>query len=153
MAAFTGNPAVTTLLVNADSDLDAIVSAVVQAAHQARTGILSNAAGRAFFDGTPLDYANFIIREENGEGKDTAESQLRSVEAVQRLLPMRMEAVRAVSWLWPSDAPSVNHAAAEEASRNATTSTPLTSLLPILRRRTRSPRILLAAMFRNPAER
>lgn len=65
-----------------------------------------------------------------------------------QIMLMRVEAVHAGSWLWVSDVPSVIHGAAEGASRAEKMSTSLTSTLPILRRRARKPRILLASLFR-----
>lgn len=57
-------------------------------------------------------------------------------------------AVHAVSWLWPSDAPVVDRAA-EDARKADTASSPLTRMLPILRRRNGAARrVLLRELFR-----
>lgn len=112
---------------------------------------LTNAEGKLFFNDTPLAYTNFKIREEKNRerihGKRATESQLHSLEAIRRLL-LRVEAVHAVSWLWASDVPSITHAASGGKGEAKTISTPLTSMLPVLRRRMRRPRVLFAALFR-----
>ena len=59
---------------------------------------------------------------------------------------MRVEAVDAVSWLWAAD---VAHSAMTKApSRSEMAPTPLTLMLPVLRRRAERPRVFLVALFR-----
>lgn len=102
-------------------------------------------AGGLVFVGTPLALATTMQRSEHQEG--VTEEQLNKLEAARRLL-MRLEAVHAVSWLWPRDAPPVAHDAAGVSTTSSATGTALTTTLRILRRRARRPRLLLAPMFR-----
>ncbi len=97
---------------------------------------------------TPLASISRMLREKKIVGKDATEDQLHRLEGIRRLL-LRVEAVHAVSFLWPVDAPSIIGTAAEDgASRKVATSTPFRMMLPILRRRARRPRVLLACLFR-----
>lgn len=70
------------------------------------------------------------------EGGDTVEKQLRVIEAI-RLVLLRAEAARALSWLWPSNSiPCTSHAAgatAVQAKVNSTDSKPLAGFSSILR--------------------
>ncbi|CAN0359869.1 unnamed protein product, partial [Ectocarpus sp. 12 AP-2014] len=62
---------------------------------------------------TPIKIAMRRIRRKKIEGKeDISDEQLRSVEAIRRLL-LQVEAIRAISWLWPGTNPSVAHLATE----------------------------------------
>ena len=103
---------------------------------------------RLFFNDTPLAFTNFKIHEkktrENSDGERATRRQMHSLEATRRLL-MRVEAVHAVSWMWPSSVPSATHAAVQGTGNITTTPSPLT---PKLWRRVPRPRVLLAAMFR-----
>ena len=87
-----------------------------------------------------------MLREKKTAGKDATEHQRRRLEGIRRLL-MRVGAIHAVSFLWPVDIPSMM-GATEVANRKVAASTPLRMMLPILRRRARRPRVLLAALFR-----
>lgn len=72
------------------------------------------------------------------------EEYLHRLEAIRRLL-LRVEAVHAVSWLWPSDAPFVGRAAGNGPEPP---SPPLRlMLLPILRRRTKGRGGLAATLL------
>ena len=97
----------------------------------------------------PLALTVRMLLEKKVAGKDATEKQLHSLEAI-RLLLLRVEAVRAVSWLWPSGVLCIVHAAAEDSGRTKATSTMLGAMLPILRRRTRRRGgvLLATAMFR-----
>ena len=110
---------------------------------------LTDSRGVVAFNDTPLAYTFVVRRWDQMGGKSATERELNSMEAVRRLL-MRVEAVHAVSWLWPSDVPSINHAAAEGKSKKTTKATPspLKSMLPLLRRRAHRPRVFLSALFR-----
>ena len=111
---------------------------------------LSNIAGEVVFNDTPLALAELYLREKilNLKGEDATEAQLQNLAAIRGLL-LRVEAVHAVSWQWHNEAPSTTHAVvAEDSRRSSVTSTPLTVMLPILRRRTRRPKVLLSALFR-----
>lgn len=86
-------------------------------------------------------------------GQPATEEQLDMLRAIRRLL-LRVEAVHAVSWLWPGGVPFVARAAAAEGASavNSTspprTATPLTAMLPVLRERARRRGVLLAAQSR-----
>ena len=95
---------------------------------------------------TPVGFATDALRVKCIAGKTATEDQLHRLEAIRRLL-LRVGAVHAVSWLWPSDVPSIVRT--EEGARIAgRTSTALTRMLPTLRRRTRRRGMLLAAILR-----
>ena len=108
-------------------------------------------AGEAWFDGTPLALTNCMLRKEIvfGETDDTdpTEERLLRLQAIRRLL-MTVDAVHAISWLWPSETPPTTHVTEGTATRLETGSTPLRTILPIMRRRAGRPRVLLAALFR-----
>lgn len=81
-------------------------------------------------------------------GKPATEEQVHSLEGVRRLL-LRVEAVHAVSWLWPSVTTPVIGCLGEVTSGGGmTTSTPLRMMLPLLKRRTEVRGLLSAAMSR-----
>lgn len=104
--------------------------------------------GDPMFDTTPLALANRSLREKRvDDEEDTMENQLHKLEAIRRLL-LQVEAVHAVSWLWPrDDVPSVSHAVGS-VSRTKLTSAPLASMVPIMKRRTRRHNVLLTALNR-----
>ena len=129
------SPRSTRLLVDAGADTTTAVR-------------LTKAWGQVVFNGTPLAYANSNIRAKKIDGEGATESQLHGLQAVRGLL-MRVEAVHAISWLWAADAAHVAQSAVPTgSSRSESAPTPLTLTLPILRRRTQRPRVLLAALFR-----
>ena len=131
------SPRITRMLVDAGADTMTAVRLTT-----------ADGSGRVVFNGTPLAFAGWFLSVKRVRREDATESQLHSWEAIRRLL-MRVEAVHAVCWLWTSDAPPVAHAAEEGSGRAViATSTPLVSMLPILRRRAGRPRVLLAALFR-----
>ncbi len=97
-----------------------------------------------------LELTTRMLRCKKGaaHGKDFTEDQLHGLEGIRRLL-LRVEAVHATSWLWPGDIPSVVHTTAVEGSVGTKKiSAPLTRVLPLLRKRARRPRVLLAALCR-----
>ena len=95
---------------------------------------------------TPLDILSYNVRSKTIAGKDATEEHLHRLESIRRLL-LRVHAVHAASFLWPVEIFSMV-GAAEGAGRKAAASIPLTTMLPILRRRARRPRVLLVALFR-----
>lgn len=101
---------------------------------------LTDDDGRVVFNDTPLAFVDYCSSD-----TDDTESQRHSLEATRRLLS-RVEAVHAVSWLWARDTPSSTRAATEGTS-SATPTTPST-LLPVLKRTTGRPRVLLSALSR-----
>lgn len=128
------SPRIARLLVDAGAD----VSSVVQLMKQ----------GRVVGRDVPLGYALFSLRVKMLGGQGATEKQLQRLEGARRLL-MRVDAVYATSWLWISDAPRPQVAAAAEGAKKPTTkSTSLTVVLPMLRRRAAKRGMLLAALFR-----
>ena len=127
------SPRIVRLLVDAGVDTSSVAR-------------FTNIEGEVVFDGTPLTCTTMMLRERIVPGEDATEEQLHKVEGIHRLL-LRVEAVHAVSLLWPVDIPSMV-GTAEGTSRKVANSTPLRMMLPILRRRARRPRVLLAALFR-----
>ena len=124
------------LLVDAEADTTSTVR------------IRTDPQGSVFFRGTPLTLtAHYLHALQIAGGAEATQEQLGWLEAVRRLL-LQVEAVRAVSWLWPSDSRSVVPAAAEGARRSTTTSDQLASMLPILRQRARRPQVFLGALRR-----
>ncbi len=127
------SPRIARLIVDAGADI-------------ALAARVPNDEGEVIMTGTPLEFANRMLREKRIAGKAATEGQLHRLEGIRRLL-LRVEAVHAVSFLWPVDVPFIV-GTAEGASRKVATSTPLRRMLPILRRRARRPRVLLAALYR-----
>ncbi|CAM9406498.1 unnamed protein product, partial [Ectocarpus fasciculatus] len=86
-----------------------------------------------------------------GEAPEKQQRIRCELEAV-RLVLLRAEAARALSWLWPSNSiNSASHAAGASAVRakvNSTYSEPLAGLTLVLRRRAVRHRVLLAALSR-----
>ena len=106
---------------------------------------VSDNDGGVISNDTPLALVTGMLCD---NGNKATEEQLNSLEGTRRVL-MRVDAIRAVSWLWPRDAPSADQAAATEGTcKPNVTSGPLTSMMPILRQRARRPRVLLGALFR-----
>ena len=105
---------------------------------------LTNSEGRVEFAETPLSLASRIIRgmDKDGGG-DEGEDLLHRLEAIRRVLLLRVEAVHAVSWLWQSHPRWV----AEGASTTKATSASLARMLPLLRRRARRHGVSWATLF------
>ncbi len=127
------SPRITRLLIDAGADATSAVR-------------VTKNNGEVGYHETPLDLATVMLREKGIAGKDATEEQLNKLEGIRRLL-LRVEAVHAVSFLWPVDVPSIV-GTAEGTSSKVAASTPLRMMLPILRRRARRPRVLLGALFR-----
>lgn len=100
------------------------------------------------FNDTPLAFAEFFLRVKKRGGEDATEEQLQQLGAVRRLL-LQVEAVHAMSWLWPS-ASSLVGAAGDNRRRTteAKASKPLGAMLPILRQRAGRSGVLLGALSR-----
>lgn len=112
--------------------------------------------GEPIYAPTPLSCAhqkiiwNSMTGGMTANGNPATEEAMRSLEGIRRLL-LQVEAVHAVSWLFPSVAtPAVVCLGEGEGARGSrmATSTPLRVMLPILCRRTERRGVLLAAMFR-----
>lgn len=131
------SPRLARLLIDAGADT---TSAVPVGVHR---------GGPVTLNETPVRLTNIYLKTKKARGnEDAAEQQLKSLEAVRRLL-LQVEAVHAVSWLWhSSDAPSIPDPAADGARRVTTRSTPLTLMMPTLRRRAARRSVLLAALCR-----
>ena len=117
-----------------------IVRMLVDAGADAASSVrFTNATGRseatAESDNTPLAFTACLLRIIKGLGGGT-EKHLHSLEAVRRLL-LRVDAVHASSWLWPTNVPCIAHATVKGPPRTKATPTTLRATLPILRRRTR----------------
>ena len=83
---------------------------------------------------TPLELTTSMLREKKVAGKDATEEHLHKLEGIRRLL-LRVEAVHAVSFLWPVDVPFM-FGTTEGKSKAMATSIPL-RVMPISRRRAR----------------
>ncbi|CAM9295066.1 unnamed protein product, partial [Hapterophycus canaliculatus] len=110
--------------------------------------------GRTGFGITPLGRLSYLASEKKiGTGEDATEEQVLKLEGIRQML-LRVDAVRAISWLWPSDptVTSVVQAAGNKKSGTKTTSmtgmTSLVLMLPTLRRRNERRGVLLAALCR-----
>lgn len=134
VGSFPSSPRIVRFLVNAGVDTEWAIVTV-----ETETGAAND---------TPLDLTNRMLRDKKIErhAKELMEKQLVRLDGIRRLL-LRVEAVHAGSWLWPVDTPSILRTA-EGTTRTVTVSTPLRRMLPLLRRRARRPRVLLAALVR-----
>lgn len=103
--------------------------------------------GGVLFQGTPLAFTTQCLLEMNFAERKFTDKDLHRLEAIRRLL-LRVEAVRAVSWLWPSDVRATPHTAEGTTAQTKTAFVPLRTMLPILRRRYRRRDVLLVAVFR-----
>lgn len=106
---------------------------------------------------TPLACTTSLLDEREAAKKrfsmmplKTTEKELSILRPIRRLL-LQVEAVHAVSWLWPSNASSTTSATAAPAAEGShgtqPTSATRTAMMPILRRRAQRPRVLLAALL------
>lgn len=86
--------------------------------------------GGVIWNSTPLELTNYTLREKGGFS--TGE-QLNRLKAMRRLL-LQVEAVHAVSWLWPRYFPSITEVQ-EGARWTKTPSTVLSMMLQIMRQR------------------
>ncbi len=110
----------------------------------------ANTAGRVMYGDTPLNYVNSCLRDKTVKGgEDATQEELYRLEAMRRLL-LQVEAVHAVSWLWPKAAVRNTPAAADGPSKSKIKAppTPLTAMLPMLRRRAERPTVLVAGLAR-----
>lgn len=127
------SPRVVRMLIDAGADTTSRVAVT------ARTGeFVSNF--------TPLDLADGLLEVKVMDGIRMTEVELYRLQAMHRSL-LRVAAARAVSWLWPRNAPVISHAA-EDKRRTKTTSTALTAMTSILRRRANGRGVRLETLFR-----
>ena len=95
---------------------------------------------------SPLAFANEHLHQKKMSiGEDATKGQLNMWLAICRVL-MRVEAVRAVSWLLASHAPYVTYAMGD--TRAAIASALLTLMLPLVRQRAGAHRAILRSLFR-----
>lgn len=101
------------------------------------------------FDDSPMNYIARVVREQRISGQDATEEQMHRLEAMRRLL-LRVMAVHAVSWLWPSHVSSSAGCAVDGLSgtKTASQSTQPAPMLPIMRRRAARRSVALPALFR-----
>lgn len=119
-----------------------ILRLLIDAGADTTTAVRLKGAGKAVvFDGTPLAFTAFFLRVRKRGGEDATEEQLQQLKGVRRLL-LQVEAIYAVSWLWPSAFPVI---CAEDTPKIFA---PLMATLPVLRRRARRSGVLLAALSR-----
>lgn len=95
---------------------------------------------------TLLAFTNRGLNEKKVFEADATEEQLNGLEGIRRLL-LRLEAVHALSWLWDTNRAFATRAAGGT-RKSKTISTPLGTMLPVLRRRAARPRLLLRQAFR-----
>lgn len=103
--------------------------------------------GEVFFDDTPLALTTLNLREMELIRGPATEERWHQLKAIRRLL-LQVEAVHAVSWLWPNDTPFVVREASKDKVEANIAPTPTTAMLPILRRRTARRGMFLAAALR-----
>lgn len=124
---------------------------IVRLLVDARADVLSpstiSAGGRVLFQGNPLFLAARMLSDKKIGDKEATEEQLHRLERIRRLL-MRVEAVHAISLLWPSKTPITAMRAPQTASSTKTTSASLRKMLTLLRRSTGARRTLMATVFR-----
>lgn len=137
-ALLSGSPRVLRLFLDAGADT-------------ASTVRIANEEGVEVFSGTPLAYTTWLLRDQQAQGIDSTKGQPCSLEAVRRML-LQLEAIRAVSWCWQSDASSSIERAVQDGTPRAkstlTTDPPLGLTLPRTRRRARARRVLVMAISR-----
>ena len=124
-----------------------IVRLLVDAGADAASAVqIQSKRGRNEAACTPLSVVTTMLKVKHFGGKDLTHRQVHGLEGIRRLL-LRVEAVHAISWLWPGDVPSIANAV-EWMDGTEKLPPPVTLMLPILGRRASRPRVLLAALFR-----
>ena len=151
--AFAGRTALFSSVLFCGQAFPRVVRRLIDAgADTSLKGPIGDSFGRTVLSITPLAVVVRTLAEKvDMDGAAVTEDHLQRVEAIRRLL-LRVEAVRAVSWLWPGDGvgPCVPRPAPQTGARRtaARTPTPLARMLPILRRRAARRGVVLASMFR-----
>ncbi|CAN0173390.1 unnamed protein product [Ectocarpus sp. 6 AP-2014] len=137
-ALLSGSPRVLRLFLDAGADT-------------ASTVRIANKEGVEVFSGTPLAYTTWLLRDQQAQAIDSTKGQPCGLKAVCRML-LQLEAIRAVSWCWQSDASSSIERAVLDGTPRAksklTTDPPLGLTLPRTRRRARARRVLVMAISR-----
>lgn len=98
---------------------------------------------------TPLFLTTQCLRTKMIGGREASEEQLCGLGGIRRLL-LQTEAVHALSWLWPGDAPLIVRPAegANQATAVSATQIPLKLVPPMMRRRVRRRGAVLAPLLR-----
>ena len=126
-----------------------VVRLLIDAGADTSSAVRITREGEVVYNDTPLTFAEECLRTQQVRGgKAATEEQMNRLEAVRRLL-LRVEVVRAVSWLWHSEPLPGGGAAGSSSStvsESAANGTQLPMMLPMLRRRRRG--VLLAPLFR-----
>lgn len=156
------SPRIVQLLIEAGANATFVVRLMTEPSNKFIPGVPvgGGVLGEYYFKDTPLAFTNCRLRDKKVRGEDATKQQLRTLEAVRRLL-MRVEAVGALSWLWPGSVAAADAAAAKvvvstramrtstKIAATAAAAAPLRVELPILRRgRTDRRGAMLAALFR-----
>lgn len=105
---------------------------------------LTDDSGEVIFNDTPLAFVSYS-RLQLVVDNDAPDERMQRLEATRRLL-LQVDAIHAISCLWPGGIPARAHAA--KRSRWPSTSPSLTVMLPIIRRRASKPGALLVALYR-----
>lgn len=126
-----------------------IVRLLVDAgADTASTFRLTDPGGTVLLNDTVLAGTTRLIREKRVGVNDATVEQLNKLEEIRRLL-LRVEAVHAVSFLWPSSVvPTPAVSTTEGTNTTETTAARLTTSLPLLRRSAGARRVFLKTLFR-----
>lgn len=143
-AQFGATPLICSIEAEVRSCSPRVVRLLVDAGADVRRSVrIEDVMGRVVFNDTPLAFTNRRLVEKKTGRKDSTEQQLYGLEGIRRLL-LRVQAVYAVSWLWPSSAaPAIGRIAEGNGC-----AMPTSTAVPILRQRTRERRAPLAALFR-----
>eukprot|EP00752_Nemacystus_decipiens_P005516 g4991.t1 len=115
-------------------------------------GVTAIPGGGAFLNTSPMSYVAQLVRNKIVHGEDATEEQLNRLEAIRRLL-LRVDAVHAVSWLWPSDASSAGLAGKGPSRTKKTPQTQPTSAVQIVRLRARRRGVVVPSLFRYSSHR
>ncbi|CAM9815068.1 unnamed protein product [Pylaiella littoralis] len=149
------SPRMVQLLVDCGADTTSAIRIKSEPKRKFVSGVRPNSArqGGCYFNDTPLALTTCLLRDKKIRGEDATKEQLDTLEAIRRLL-LRVEAIFAVSWLWPRNILAI----ADTAKDSNTAETALTTLVepprmrcPVLRRRTRRG-VLLAALCRHSSK-
>lgn len=134
------SPRVVRLLIDAGADTSASYSALDM-----------QRGGEIVCRLTPLALVEHYISERtSASGLKRTEGDLKGLEAIRRLL-LQVDALGAVSWLWRAPSSAFGRAAeckGRSKSTPAATGTPLTMMLPVMRRRAARRGMALPALFR-----
>lgn len=143
-AQFGATPLLCSIEAEVSSCSPRVVRLLIDAGADVRHSVrIKDVMGRVVFNDTPLVFTTRRIHEKKTGLKEATLEQVHGLEGIRRLL-LRVEAVYAVSWLWPSAAaPSIGHIAEGKSGAK-----PTGTVLPVLVQRTRRRSVLLAPLLR-----